>query len=280
MTTTLATTAQLDLGPGIEIRTGCAFDPRDIRETTTGQSWDDSTHVHRTGDHWTITFADDVKRYVNQGEGLLRDLDTMYVYKIKLVKRFLKKFPERVRFHGYYVGDVAAEVRGDHTGLGAAVKALVEKLGIPAWFLADHSNFTEEVWEAVLDGVIEPTLATACEMLAAIHEQEGLRDWEPRGTVFPPDPFLDEDDSDEPYAVIGAVERGITKRVNHLCKQAGMDIADLADAAEIDFNDLYFILNGQAAWSIAEVAAVAEALGMALSELFRQAQILADEEAN
>lgn len=276
MTTTLATANKLDLGPDIEIRDGRAFDTRDIRETTTGQSWEDSTHVHRTGDHWTVTFLEGEKRFVNYGDGLLRELAHFGLYKIEVLNKW---FSEKVSFDGYEIGEVSAEVRGDHTHLGAAVASFLEAVGVPTWFLPDHSNFTEEVWDAVLYGEIQPTLATAQEMLAAIHEVEALRDWEARGSM-PPNPFLDEDDSDVPYTVIGAVERGITKRVNHLCKQAGMDIADLADAAEIDFNDLYFILNGQAAWSIAEVAAVAEALGMALSELFRQAQILADEEGN
>lgn len=274
MTTTLPTAAPLDLGPGIEIRNGRAFDTRDIRETTTGQSWEDSTHVHRTGDHWTITFLEGEKRFVNYGDGQLRSLDDFGTYKLELLEKLL---PEMVRFDGYEIGDVSAEVRDGHSDLEAPVRAYIEAVGIPTSFIADHSNFTEEMWSAVRDGVIEPTLATACEMLAAIHEQEALRDWEPREDL---PAFEDEEDSDGPYCTISALSRGVAKVVRRAVNDAGQDWDDLADASGIQYDDLFFLLSGHAEFTTSEICSIAEALGLTPTELIRQAEILADEEAN
>lgn len=276
MTTTLPTAAPLDLGPDIEIRNGRAFDTRDIRETTTGQSWEDSTHVHRTGDHWTVTFLEGEKRFVNYGDGLLRELAHFGLYKIEVLNKW---FSEKVSFDGYEIGEVSAEVRGDHTHLGAAVASFLEAVGVPTWFLPDHSNFTEEVWDAVLDGSIEPTLATAQEMLAAIHEVEALRDWEARGSM-PSDPFLDEGDSDGPYCTISALSRGVAKVVRRAVNDAGQDWDDLADASGIQYDDLFFLLSGHAEFTTSEICSIAEALGLTPTELIRQAEIVADEEAN
>jgi hypothetical protein len=238
---------------------GDVFDKRDIQEGEVGKP-ETYHHMHRTGDHWTITEVDGTtRRLINIGEQRFRIVGSGYVYKAALLENHLEYRPE--------IGWLASSVTtGDHERLGVAIKALIDEIGIPTWYLEVHSSYPEEVWEAVCDGTLEPTLATVHAMIEVIYEHEHMdMEWAPQPG------------GDEPLRS-GPIDAALAAVIEKHLIDSVESREEFASRSGIDLSRVNALLDVEEVFTIGDLMVIGEALGVRPSELAAQAESKIKEE--
>lgn len=259
----------------------------------------DGQIVPTYGDRWNVFGR---RFYVSKSGRSLHTMDGEGYEELSASNflRLANANPTGVRFEGRAAASLPHPVDREDTDYSyVAARALIEAIGVPLWHLADHSGHSETFFEEIMAGRLLPTHYELPSLIELILDHENCGEWkEPRGTVFPPNPFLDDDGTDiegsatppfrlveddasaSPDGGVSPLNRAIASLVSRYVKDAGMSWSDLADADEGDQNDLFFMMTGQTEFTVGEVYRIAKAIGTTLPEIVRQAEILAGKEAN